>query len=316
MQEGLMVPAHDVAPLENIASGVTGLRIVLVNVFAVSRPDGSWTLVDAGLPFSAAKIRHWAGSLFGDRRPDAIVLTHAHFDHVGALRSLGDYWDVPIYAHPLEMPYLTGRSKYPPPDPTVGGGVMSLMSPLYPRGAIDVSDRVHTLPEDGSVPTMPGWRWIATPGHTPGHVSFFRDEDRVLIAGDAFTTTKQESLMAVATQRPEVHGPPAYYTQDWEAARLSVARLAALMPAVAAAGHGLPMSGGEMTDALQYLADNFDRIARPAVGRYARTAAAADERGLVSVPPEPLASRIPKVALVTVIAGTVLLGLLRWRRAD
>jgi hypothetical protein len=76
------------------------------------------------------------------------------------------------------------------------------------------------------------------------------------------------------------------------------------------------MSGGEMTDALQYLADNFDRIARPAVGRYARTAAAADERGLVSVPPEPLASRIPKVALVTVIAGTVLLGLLRWRRAD
>lgn len=310
-----MVPAHDVAPIENIASGLTGLRIVMVNVFAVSRSDGSWTLVDAGLPFSAAKIRNWTAGLFGDRRPDAIVLTHAHFDHVGALRSLADYWDVPIYAHPLEMPYLTGRSKYPPPDPTVGGGLMALMSPLYPRGAVDVSDRVQRLPEDGSVPTMPGWRWIPTPGHTPGHVSFFRDEDRVLIAGDAFTTTKQESISAVMTQRPELHGPPAYYTQDWEAARLSVARLAALLPAVVAAGHGLPMSGGEMTDALQYLADNFDRVARPAVGRYARTPAVADERGLVSIPPEPAASRIPKVALATVLAGTVLLGIMRWRRA-
>jgi glyoxylase-like metal-dependent hydrolase (beta-lactamase superfamily II) len=106
------------------------------------------------------------------------------------------------------MPYLTGRSKYPPPDPAVRGGALAMMAPLCPRGPIDVSDRLHSLPEDGTVPGLSGWRWIHTPGHTAGHVSFFREEDRILIVGDAFVTTRQESFSAVLRQRPELHGPP------------------------------------------------------------------------------------------------------------
>jgi hypothetical protein len=51
MQEGLLVPAYGVGRLHNVTSGVAGLRILMVNVFAVSQPDDSWTLVDAGLPF-------------------------------------------------------------------------------------------------------------------------------------------------------------------------------------------------------------------------------------------------------------------------
>ena len=100
-------------------------------------------------------------------RPAAIVMTHGHFDHVGALASLAERWDVPIYAHPLELPYLDGRSSYPRPDPSVGGGMMSAMSRFYPRGPVDVGRWLRTLPEDGAVPGMPGWRWIHTPGHTP-----------------------------------------------------------------------------------------------------------------------------------------------------
>ena len=64
---------------------------------------------------------------------------------------------------------------------------------------------------------MQGWRWIFTPGHSPGHISLFRDSDRTLIVGDAFVTTKQESLMSVMTQRMEMHGPPMYFTPDWPA---------------------------------------------------------------------------------------------------
>jgi hypothetical protein len=89
-----------------------------------------------------------------------------------------------------------------------------------------------------------------------------------LIAGDALCTTRQESLLAVAQQRPELHGPPAYYTTEWNAARDSVQRLAALNPTVLAPGHGLPMAGPHTSEALQELSARFDEVARPAQGKY------------------------------------------------
>jgi glyoxylase-like metal-dependent hydrolase (beta-lactamase superfamily II) len=65
------------------------------------------------------------------------------------------------------------------------------------------------------------------------------------------------------TQKPELHGPPPYYTPDWDQARDSVEKLAALRPAVLAPGHGMPMAGDEVASALDMLAADFDRIARP-----------------------------------------------------
>ena len=118
-------------------------------------------------------------------------------NHVGSLLRLLERWNVPVYAHPLERPYLIGRSPYPPPDPLVGGGAMRCSLPL-PRGPIDVGDRLEFLQEDGYVPSAPSWRSIFTPGHSPGHVSLFRGRDRVLMAGDAVTTTRQELAIAVA----------------------------------------------------------------------------------------------------------------------
>jgi glyoxylase-like metal-dependent hydrolase (beta-lactamase superfamily II) len=306
MSSEQIVRWRDAGHVNSIAGDVAGLQIVMVNVFFLGSHGGPWVLVDAGLQRCADRIRRAAESRFGpESRPEAILLTHGHFDHVGALKELADEWDVPIYAHRLEMPYLNGRSQYPPPDPLVGRGSMALLSPLYPRGPIDVSSRLRELPPDGTVPHVEGWRWIHTPGHTAGHVSFFRDEDRVLVAGDAFVTTKQESLYAVATQRPELNGPPAYYTSDWDAARESVRRLAELRPRVMACGHGLPMSGMEAADGLMELARNFDRVARPRFGRYARRAAVADESGVISVPPV-MGSTGAK--LVAATAGGLLLG--------
>ena len=232
-------------------------------------------------------------------------LTHGHFDQVGSLQSLLEHWDVRVYAHALEMPYLTGRSKYPPPDPMVGGGSMAWLSPLYPRGPIDLGNRVRPLDADGRIAGLAGWRWIHTPGHTAGHISFFRDDDRVLIAGDAFVTTKQESVASVLQQRPELHGPPAYYTSDWDAAALSVQRLAGLQANVFACGHGLPMVGPAASAALDRLAENFDQVGRPSVGRYVRRPAVTDERGVVSVPP-PVVGPVPKIVVGAALGGALL----------
>lgn len=261
------IPQEEITSLDAIATGVVGVRILFVNVFAVSGEAG-WTLIDAGLNGSAGRITRWARDHFGDAPPNAIVLTHAHFDHVGAIDGLLEQWDVPVYAHTEELPYLSGERSYPDPDPSVGGGMMARMSSLYPRGPINLPGRIRPLPEDGSIPVMPRWRWIHTPGHTAGHVSLFRDLDRALIVGDAFCTTKQESFFAVATQRPELHGPPMYYTTDWAAARASVERLAALEPLFIAASHGQPMAGDDTTAALRQLAMHFEEVAVPAKGKY------------------------------------------------
>lgn len=253
----------DVVSLDDVAEGVIGLRILLVNVFAIAHADGSWTLLDAGLPMSAGRIRAWAEKHFGLQQPRSIVQTHGHFDHVGGLQELTKHWDVPVFAHALEMPYLTGPKEYPPPDPAVGGGLMAALSPLYPRDPINLGNRVRPFPLEDRMPDLPGWRIIHTPGHTEGHVSFFRQTDRTLLAGDAFTTTKAESAIAIATQRPELHGPATHYTNNWDDAKKSVEKLAELRPVTVAPGHGLPMSGADVADALRQLAINFDRITRP-----------------------------------------------------
>jgi glyoxylase-like metal-dependent hydrolase (beta-lactamase superfamily II) len=262
MANGIEIDDRDVVAMDDIAENVLGLRIMLVNVFAVSTAGG-WVLIDAGLPMSDGRIRRWAESHHGSRRPSAIVLTHGHFDHVGAFPKILESWDVPVFAHQLELPYLRGEKKYPAPNAGAGGGLMSLLAPFYPRGPLDLGERVQPLPLNGTVPGLEDWKWIHTPGHTEGHVSLFRDSNRTLLVGDAFCTTKQESLSSIAAQSPELHGPPAYYTSDWDAAKASVEILANLKPFCVAPGHGSPMRGPDLAPALDELANNFDEVARP-----------------------------------------------------
>ncbi|PAV27838.1 MBL fold metallo-hydrolase [Virgibacillus profundi] len=244
--------------------------IQIVNICLYGDPDSDeFVLVDAGMPDSANEIISLTEDRFGSNsKPKAIILTHGHFDHVGAIIELVEHWKVPVYAHSLEIPFLTGQKSYPEPDATVEGGMVAKMSPLFPNEPINLGNHIQTLPSDGTVPYMPGFRWIHTPGHAPGHVSFFRDEDRTLIAGDAFVTVKQDSLYKVFTQEKEISGPPRYLTNDWQAAWDSVKKLEALQPAIAVTGHGLPMNGEELTDNLQKLVQEFDSIAIPDYGKY------------------------------------------------
>ena len=141
-------------------------------------------------------------------------------------------------------------------------------------------------------------------GHAPGHVSLYREGDGTLIAGDAVVTTKQESLFSVIAQREMVWRPPAYFTQDWSAARESVQTIAALNPEVLATGHGHVLRGEAMRRALRTLANRFDEVI-PASSRYTPYPAVFDETGVVHVPP-----RVPMTpaARTALAVGAVAVG--------
>ncbi|MDB5010618.1 MAG: Glyoxylase, beta-lactamase superfamily [Mucilaginibacter sp.] len=283
-----------------VAPGVWGMKIVFVNIFMIADND-RWVLVDAGLPGSANRIKKMAADLFGENKPPvAIIFTHGHFDHRGAIDNLLKTWNVPVYAHPLELPYLTGKSAYPPADPIVGGGMMTLLSVLYPRRPINLGSHIQALPENGSVPFLPDWLYIFTPGHAPGHISLFRTRDKVLIAGDAFVTTKQESAFGALVQPKCLSGPPKYFTPDWVASKESVKKLRDLHPVIAATGHGKPMQGKELTLGLDNLFENFKETAVPAHGRYVNEPARANKRGVQYIPSNPIGS----LTAVTVFALT------------
>ena len=267
--------------LLEIAPDLAHQRLAIVNVAYWGMPyagDRNWVLIDAGVIGSMGAIERAARERFGsDARPRAIVLTHGHFDHVGALEQLAEHWDVPVYAHTLEAPYLNGSSSYPPPDPSVGGGLIALTSPLFPTAPVNLASRLHILPADGSVPAMAGWRWMHTPGHSAGHVSLWREADRSLIVGDAFVTTAQESAYSVITQGPEIHGPPMYFTPEWDKAGESVRKLAALEPELVVTGHGRAMRGPQMRAALQELALRFEDVAVPQGAKYTKQPARAED---------------------------------------
>lgn len=270
--------------ITRIAPDVAWLPVSFVNVYFVGQPGGRWTLIDAGLPGRASQISRAAAARFGaGSRPEAIVLTHGHFDHAGSAWELAQKWDVSIYAHPLEQPYLTGESPYPPPDPTIGGAI-AFLSRFMPTRPFDFSGRLRAL-EPGQVPGMADWEWIATPGHAPGHVSLFRSSDRVLLAGDAFATMDMDSWIGLISAKQVLAPGGAPFNTDWAATRASVQQLADLRPEVAACGHGIPIRGDELPSRLARFAARFKA---PRHGRYVREPAITDRDGIVSLPPAPL----------------------------
>jgi glyoxylase-like metal-dependent hydrolase (beta-lactamase superfamily II) len=256
--EVIMTPSF-----KTVAPGLECLAFPIVNVY-IAHKNRDWFLIDAGLTGSEAKILKAVDELGLEAKPLGIILTHGHFDHVGGLEPLLERWDVPLYAHSLELPYLQGQASYPLPNPAAGG-LVSVLSTLFPRKYIDFGDRVRALDghHGGDVPLLSGWTWFWTAGHSPGHISLWRESDRALVAGDAVTTTKQGSLIDAILKPPIVSGPPPYFTPDWDSARASAIWIDALEPDVLATGHGVPMHGESMREELHDLVGEFNRVAVP-----------------------------------------------------
>lgn len=297
-----------------VSPGVWGMKLTFVNIYIIASDENggtNWVLIDAGLKGSADKIKRMAEDIFGEgAKPSAIILTHGHFDHVGALEELLTSWNTPVFAHYLELPYLKGVSSYPPPDPMVGGGLMSLLSWTFPKSPKDLGNRIHRLNTMGDVPGLPDWKFIHTPGHSPGQVSLFRESDRTLIAADAFVTTKQESAFSVMTQKHVLSGPPKYFTIDWIAAKDSVKKLLDLKPQSAATGHGYPMYGEELIESLKNLIDNFEKEAVPSYGRYVKEPARTNKNGVQYIPKQ---VNNPELLLTAAFLGAIAAFAIVWK---
>jgi len=255
---------------EEVTNDVYYYTDQIVNICFIGQPNSDdWILIDTGLPFSAKEIIETADRRFGKgSRPKCIILTHGHFDHVGGVVDLVKTWEVPVYVHELELPYVTGQKAYPIPDATVEGGLLAKISPMYPNEPINLGEYVNTLPQDNTVPGLSEWRWIHTPGHSPGHISLFKEKDSLLLSADAFITVKQDSFYNVLLQIPEVNGPPRYLTTDWDQAKQSVEKLWHLKPEIVVPGHGVMLRGNELKDGLDHLTVNFDELAVPKYGRF------------------------------------------------
>jgi glyoxylase-like metal-dependent hydrolase (beta-lactamase superfamily II) len=240
--------------MQEIAPGLAVVTTLIANAYLIG-DSASWVLVDSCTPGNESRIQRAAQRRFGrGSRPCAILLTHGHFDHAGSAGPLAAAWNVPIYAHPLELPYLTGQRDYPPFNLS-SPGFFTRIARFFPTATVNLGTRVGALEPNQAVPVLPGWETIETPGHTPGHVAFFRRSDAVLLAGDAVTTMDLDSFWSTVTRRKQVCRPPVPATSNWKDARRSVELLASLRPSVIAAGHGLPMRNA--ADELSRLAANF-----------------------------------------------------------
>ena len=224
------------------------------NVYLV-RSGSSWVLIDAGWAHQGALIKSSAEMVFGvNTPPAAILLTHLHPDHAGSAAELAQAWNVPVYVHPDELPPPGGKLAYTDPM----GRVIEPFARFLPAGEFGECLRIAAaFDPSAGVPGLPDWQCIPTPGHTPGHASYFRAADGVLITGDALLTVSARSLWGVLPGQHQVSGPPRISTWDWSAATKSIARLAGLEPQVLAPGHGMPMTGTATQAAVRAFSDKL-----------------------------------------------------------
>lgn len=179
-------------------------------------------LVDAGYILSGKKV---VAAVKG-REVRAHALTHVHNDHAGGTRHVHEALGVPVWIGVDDAPFLrSGKAPVPP-----GNRIAALFGPVAGSPKVEPERELSEGDELGH-----GFVVLDTPGHSPGHVSFWREADRTLICGDVFFN------LNIVTFAYGLRQPPDLFTYDVAQNRASERRLADLDPAVVCFGHGPPL---------------------------------------------------------------------------
>ncbi|TPW78156.1 MBL fold metallo-hydrolase [Schumannella soli] len=228
----------------DVVPGVHRVELAHVNCYLLVDADGV-TVVDAGLPAVWHPLRR-ALDAIGARTADvrALVLTHAHFDHVGAAERLARSFGVPVLAHPgdhalARSPYRYAherpRSAYPLRSPRA----VPILVDMVRAGALHVPGVRQLQPiADGLELDLPGGpRVIATPGHTFGHCALHLPQADAVLTGDALVTLDPYT----AGVGPRIVAGTA--TADSALALRSLSAIAATRATTLLPGHGEPWRG-------------------------------------------------------------------------
>lgn len=217
--------------MQNIAPGLyTFDGLLMGRVYLIEDPDGL-TIIDGGISRStSAIIRQIIES--GRKLTDIkrILLTHAHVDHVGALAVLRDQSGATLITSEGEKPYAEGALPVARADPANLSFADRLMAFGPPSRFTGITvDR--TVSDGDVIESMGGLQVVATPGHAPGHVSYWQPERRILFTGDVMMHLFGKLRL-----------PFAAYTVDMAENKRSVQKVAQLEPLIACFGHGVPLT--------------------------------------------------------------------------
>jgi hydroxyacylglutathione hydrolase len=210
---------YEILPGVNQVPGVTG------NSYLLDRDE--LVLIDSGIPRSSKKIISFIqGNLHKNPRDlKYIILTHYHMDHVGSVADLVHITGAKVAIHEADAGFLTCAIS-PLPLHGIRGFILEHLMIFFPSKPANPDILLHDWDK------IAGLICIHTPGHTPGSISLYDPEIKVLFVGDALTTRKGI-----------ISDPPLSATHDLAEAMESAKKISLLDVKVLLSGHGVPVTG-------------------------------------------------------------------------